>query len=201
MKSFTVREYGAPFLDVLVYGVPKPQGSKRSWAYVPKDVMDAAVAARDPRMVRPKAALAEDNPVSVTTWRETVRATVLMALPRPWVPVDGPVRVDLVFCMPKPGSAPVRRRTWPHRKPDLDKLTRAVFDSLKDAGAWQDDARCVELHALKDFPGERMDRPGVWIRMWELPEEVTVPGDPAPTAARFPLPGEVPLPGMEGLTR
>lgn len=191
-RPLVIIEWGLPFLDVRVFGVPKPQGSKRAWAYVPAEVMAAAVAAGNPRMVRPQASLAEDN-AAVRDWRTDLMLSIRGALRRPWTPVDGPVRADLVFYMPKPVSAPKRRRTWPHKKPDIDKLTRAVFDALTDAKAWQDDARCVMLTARKDYADE-VNPPGVWIRLWRVPEAQAAASQGEPPVVEGP--GTVPLPGM-----
>ena len=69
-----------------------------------------------------------------------------------WEPLDCPVRVALWFAMPRPSSAPKRRRTWPMRHPDLDKLVRAALDAITQAGVIKDDARVVGLHAIKDWP-------------------------------------------------
>ena len=73
----------------------------------------------------------------------------------------------MVFTLPKPSSAPKRRRTWPMRKPDLSKLARSTEDALVDAGLLADDARIVEYQRLaKVYPGEdveALDAPGVLI--------------------------------------
>jgi Holliday junction resolvase RusA-like endonuclease len=74
----------------------------------------------------------------------------------------------MVFTLAKPRSAPKRRRTWPDRRPDLDKLSRTVLDSLTSAGAIEDDGRVIAIRAAKTFPGEcpeALDVPGVRIRI------------------------------------
>ena len=42
----------------------------------------------------------------------------------------GPVEMNLVFYLPKPGNVPKSRLGYPTTRPDLDKLTRAVKDAL-----------------------------------------------------------------------
>jgi hypothetical protein len=70
-------------------------------------------------------------------------------------PIDAPVRVRVVFTMPKPKSAPKTRRTFPDRMPDVSKLLRATEDAITDAGLWADDARVVDYtRVAKVFPGE-----------------------------------------------
>jgi Holliday junction resolvase RusA-like endonuclease len=64
----------------------------------------------------------------------------------------------MVFTLPKPKSAPKRRRSWPNRTPDVSKLARSTEDALTTAGIWADDARVVEYTRLaKVFPREDPD--------------------------------------------
>lgn len=69
---------------------------------------------------------------------------------RPALPTEWPVRVDLTFRMQRPKSAPARV-LYPAKKPDIDKLVRAVLDALTVGGIWRDDAQVVELVARKRF--------------------------------------------------
>lgn len=130
--------------EIIAYGMPAPQGSKR---HVGRGVM-----IESSKKVRP--------------WRQDVKYAAL-ALCERMPPLDGPLRVRMVFTLPKPKSAPKRRRTYPDRTPDLSKLARSTEDALTDAGFWADDARVVEYVRLaKVFPGEdpeALDRPGVRI--------------------------------------
>jgi crossover junction endodeoxyribonuclease RusA len=73
----------------------------------------------------------------------------------------GPVAVHVKFVMPRPkhhyrtgrnahllrDSAP----EYPTGKPDLDKLCRALLDSLTAAGVVKDDAQVVWLDAIKVY--------------------------------------------------
>ena len=57
----------------------------------------------------------------------------------------------------------VRGVKWRTVKPDLDKLCRAVFDALTDAGVITDDARIVQ--AARKRPRLRTcTKPTEWIR-------------------------------------
>lgn len=150
----------APLLTVTVYGTPVTQGSK----------------------TRTRWGMRDDNADRLKPWREAVKYAALEALTvgnigdvavhRP--PLDGPVIVEATFTLPKPGSAPKRRRTWPikARSGDVDKLLRAAFDSLTDAGVWGDDAQVVEVTGRKVYPGEHpqaLHIPGAVIRVWPVP--------------------------------
>lgn len=114
----------------VVYGDPAPQGSKR---HVGRGVMI-------------------ESSKKVKPWREAVVFAAREAGGR----IAGPVRVQVVFTLRKPASAPKRRRTWPDKKPDLDKLLRSTFDALVTAGTIEDDARIVDVSARKAFPGEEV---------------------------------------------
>ncbi|MFC0677508.1 RusA family crossover junction endodeoxyribonuclease [Lysobacter korlensis] len=140
-------------INLEVFGSPAPQGSKSF-----KGIHGGrAVLAESSKKVRP--------------WRMDVKACA-EAFARDCVdllPLDAPLRVSMVFTLPKPLSAPKRRRTYPCRLPDLSKLARSTEDALTDAGLWRDDARVVEYARLaKVYPGEDVDAlasPGVRIRI------------------------------------
>ena len=121
-------------LNVVVHGVPTTQGSMKAYVRGGRAIITA------------------NNGAKLRPWREAVRATLVDALDgQP--PMAGPVAVDLVFWLPKPASAPKRRRTWPigARSGDLDKLARAAFDAATDAGVWVDDSQAVILSTSKDY--------------------------------------------------
>lgn len=65
----------------------------------------------------------------------------------------GPVAlyVDFRYAMPAARKAAERRYGVMPRtsRPDIDKLIRAVCDSLTVGGLWVDDAQVAELHATK----------------------------------------------------
>jgi crossover junction endodeoxyribonuclease RusA len=78
-------------------------------------------------------------------------------------PLTGPVEVEIDFTLPRPKSARGPNQ-YPAKRPDLDKLVRAVLDALTDGGAWADDGQVVTLTAGKLYPfaGEA---PGCQIRV------------------------------------
>lgn len=79
-------------------------------------------------------------------------------------PLEGPIRLELDFWVPRPASAPKRRRTFPLKKgSDIDKLERAILDSLSKV-VYRDDSQVVEVRKRKDFATTRP--PGVDIRVW-----------------------------------
>lgn len=135
---------------IKVYGMPGPQGSKRFMGvHGGKGVM-----VESSKKVRP--------------WRQDVKAAA-EAIRAGRAPLDCPLRLHMVFTLPKPSTAPKRRQTWPMRTPDLSKLARSTEDALTDAGIWKDDGRVVEYGLLaKRYPGEgrgALEAPGVWIEI------------------------------------
>lgn len=111
--------------------------------------------------------------------------------------IEGPVRVWVRFTFERPkthyrtGRNAHRLRDSSPPFPfggtnggDLDKLVRAVLDSLTDAGVWRDDALVVDIRARKFYAGEdelALDEAGVDIVLEALTPQHTVPvsGDEA----------------------
>ncbi|MEU5939387.1 RusA family crossover junction endodeoxyribonuclease [Micromonospora sp. NPDC047548] len=152
-------------LRITVHGLPAPQGSKR---HVGNGVMI-------------------ESSKKVKPWREAVKTAARDAVGDDWRPLDEPLLVSIVFTMPKPASAPKRRRTWPMRTPDLSKLIRSTEDALTDAGIWRDDARVVGYRETrKEYPMEgpySLASPGAVIRIWRLEELAADDAPPAPAGA------------------
>lgn len=147
-------------LEIIVYGSPAPQGSKK---FVGLANSGRGILAESSKRVRP--------------WRQDVKAAARELIETlatehngfriAFAPIDAALRVRMVFTMPKPASSPKRKRSYPMRMPDLSKLARSTEDALTEAGIWRDDARVVEYSRLaKVFPGEdpeSLDVPGVRI--------------------------------------
>jgi len=128
-------------MRIEVAGIPAPQGSKRHVG--------------GGRMV--------ESSRAVGPWREAVRAETQRARDGETFGSDEPVVVDILFHLPRPKSAP-KRVTWPVKRPDLDKLVRAVLDGLVAGGALADDSQVVCLTVSKQF-----GQPGCFIDI-DLPE-------------------------------
>jgi Holliday junction resolvase RusA-like endonuclease len=125
-------------VTITVYGTPAPMGSKRFVGH-----------AKSGRGIM------IESSAAVKPWREAVRSEAQNVMTMggtsvPTLPLAGAVRVRMVFTLPRPAAA--KKREYPHTKPDLSKLVRATEDALTDAGVWEDDARVVELTAVKAYP-------------------------------------------------
>jgi Holliday junction resolvase RusA-like endonuclease len=114
-------------------------------------------------------------PKEVYVWRGQVQAAVA-ALEQPTF--TGPVELHLGFELPRPAThfLPVNSKrampelrsdapTWPGAMPDIDKLIRAICDSITDAGLWGDDGQVVVIVAAKRYTS---GTPGVTITVKEL---------------------------------
>ena len=148
-------------INITVYAIPGPQGSKKAIGTgTTADGHSFTRMAESSKKVRP--------------WRKAVEKAATAAYRG--APLDCPLRVRMVFTMPKPASAPKRKQTWPMRYPDVSKLCRATEDALTKAGVWKDDARVCEYERLaKVFPNEdpeALASPGVRIEIRVLAEVV-----------------------------
>ena len=107
-------------------GTPIPQGSKSA------------------RVVKGRAFMFDQNR-NLKPWRNEVRQAAEKAL----AGRDGfteALSVNLTFHMPRPATV---KRLRPSVKPDIDKLIRAVFDAITDAGVWKDDSLVVHVSATE----------------------------------------------------
>lgn len=139
-------------LEFDAIGVPAPQGSKRIG-----------------RNRRGQPIILDDNDVAKTRWRMQVHAAASLALRDAGIdtaPAGVPVLVSIVFRFARPiGHSGTGRnagvlKSWAPTlvttKPDVDKLTRAVLDSLTTAGVMADDNQAQLGRCLKRYcdPGD-----------------------------------------------
>lgn len=118
----TVRQF-----YVFVPGHPAPQGSKR---HVGNGVM-------------------VESSKRVAGWRKAIVECCLLSKMRPRTPFNGAVVAQLQFIMPRPKSTPKFKEPQAIRRPDIDKLQRAVFDALTDARILKDDSQITDVAARK----------------------------------------------------
>lgn len=167
---------GPGAVSAWVAGVPAPQGSKRGYA-------------RRGRGGKLHVSMVESSE-RVAPWREDVRqafiarpygASVLVSFPS-----HRPVVVKIVFVMPRPKATPKTRATPPAvKKPDVDKLQRAVLDALTSAGVYADDSQVVTVHAHKRL-AELGEPTGAMIHVEPVPEP-PAPGEVRKIADQVPV--------------
>jgi Holliday junction resolvase RusA-like endonuclease len=127
-----------------VYGVAQPAGSKR---IVPAGGRPGG---------RP---LIIDDAKHSRPWKKQVAKAAAVHVPAQ--PLDGPLKLEVLFVMPRPkghhgtgrNAAALKPSApqWPTVKPDTTKLLRAVEDALTDAKLWRDDAQIVIQTAMKTY--------------------------------------------------
>lgn len=117
-----------------VMGTPIPQGSKSSTRW----------------------GMREANP-KTRPWRDQIAWEARAAMGHE-PPLEGPCTVNATFWMPRPKShyrangqikptAPV----YSDKRPDVDKLLRALCDGMTTAGVWKDDSQAVRIEASKRY--------------------------------------------------
>ena len=100
------------------------------------------------------------NAARLGAWKKNIAAAVRAGAPSGVY--EGPISVNLIFHLPMP--VVMRRRwakglleyLWRNKRPDLDKLVRAVFDGVVESGLIKDDAQFVHLVAGKVHSGEEV---------------------------------------------
>lgn len=128
--------------NVFIEGTPVPQGSKRGYA------RNGFVS------------VVEDNK-KTNPWRADIHAGLRDQLDGEIVFPAGPVQLELDFVMPRRKTEP-KRQTPPHiRKPDIDKLVRAVLDAVKGL-LYSDDSQVVGVRTSKRT-AEIGEQPGLHL--------------------------------------
>jgi len=97
-------------------------------------------------------------------WRNAVAFAALDLITDGWELLDEPLELSVIFYLPRPKSV---SREFPAVMPDVDKLLRAVFDSLSGV-IYLDDSRIVRATAQKLYADDR--GPGAVIRVNTLPK-------------------------------
>ena len=115
---------GMSILSFRVLGDPAPKGSKRHVG--------------NGRMI--------ESSKKLPAWMRAVTREATKN--RPSEPIDAPVSVYMHFYLPRPKQP---RYDVPAVKPDVDKLSRAVLDSLEAAGVLTNDSRVTKLRATKHY--------------------------------------------------
>lgn len=156
-------------LDVFVPGLPRPQGSMR------------------PIPVGQHVRLVDGGGTNLAAWRFAISEAAAGS----WDahPIDGPVSMMIDFYLPRPASAP-KARLYPDRRPDIDKLARAVLDALTGI-VFTDDSRVIGVQACKWYA---VDSPvGARIRAHRV--GAVVPGPGRDGSAERPQRVPAPIPG------
>lgn len=123
-----------------VHGTPKPQGSKR---HVGNGVM------------------IESAGEALRSWREDVKQAALRERAALDSSLDGPLVMSVFFRLARPSSHYRTGRnahmlrdaspSYPHRRPDLDKLLRSTLDAISSAALWHDDCCVVCVVSWKTY--------------------------------------------------
>lgn len=113
----------------IVLGVPVPQGSMKGY-------------------VRGGHAVLTSDNAKLRPWRDSVAWAAKEAM-EGFTIFAGPVNVHVEFYLPRPKSAP-RKVTLPAKKPDLDKLLRAILDAMTHI-VFADDSQVVRITGSKEF--------------------------------------------------
>ena len=135
-------------IELDIYGLPAPQGSKRVF----------------------NGRIVEASGEKLKKWRKAIAEQCVVAREHNDVFFSGPVKVDVVFYVPRPPS--VKRtgknaREFPIVPPDLDKLCRGMLDGIGQSEIiWGDDSQVITLVASKLYADDR--DPGATVTITEI---------------------------------
>lgn len=128
-------------IEFFVAGIPQSQGSARAF-------------------VRGNRAVVTSANKTLKPWRDAVNSAFQREFSVLFVP---PIAVEMSFVLPRPQNHP-KTKILPHsKKPDLDKLIRAILDA-GTCVAWGDDAHVDSIRATKGY-ADIGEQAGVQIRV------------------------------------
>ena len=120
-------------IEFTVLGIPVPKGSTRAFAMMRNGKPFAVTTAANPK---------------TKSWQDCVSSTAQFHAPKdgPWT---GPIALSINFYLPRPKSLP--KKVQHHvKRPDLDKLIRAIKDALTGV-IWRDDSQVTYVSAYKSY--------------------------------------------------
>lgn len=135
----------APLHSFFVHGIPQPQGSARAFVRNGKPII--TTTNKNLHDWRRLIADAAQEHAQLHTQAVMIRAT---------------------FLLPKPKSAPKTKPIFCTKRPDIDKLLRALLDSFTGV-FYKDDSQVVHVDVQKSYGEERV---GVFVEIWAEPEPV-----------------------------
>jgi len=94
------------------------------------------------------------TPKRTKEWEEIIAWAGLQKIKKP---LEGPLRVELLFLLPKPKKT---KNAYPIFKSDVDNLSKSTIDALNGI-AFLDDGQIIELYVRKQYG----DRVGVEIHI------------------------------------
>ena len=120
-------------MHIRVYGTPAPQGSKTA-------------------IVRGGKAIMFEASKKLVPWRDAcIMACKMATTETVGLPLTGPLKVSMTFYVERSRGT---LRDYPNMAPDIDKLVRAVNDSLQIAEVIMNDGQIVKLDAIKLFASD-----------------------------------------------
>lgn len=120
---------------------------------------------------------------------QTFKATVRLFATQEYrnAPLTGPLRVRVLFVMPRPGRLVWKKRpmprAWHASKPDLENIVKAFQDALTGI-IWADDSQIAELQASKVYAAGD-EQPHVEAEIEALEEANERPADAESESALF----------------
>lgn len=114
--------------ELFVNGKPVPQGSKIAFKR-----LNGTLGVRD------------QGGNKLANWRKNITHECQMSLTRPKCKLEGPIEIHATFYILKPKSNSDKYAITKKTTADLDKLVRALFDSITVAEWWDDDVQVTRM--------------------------------------------------------
>jgi Holliday junction resolvase RusA-like endonuclease len=150
-------------LEIFIPGEPIQKGSYRSFVVPGKDGK------------KPRAVTTNHSP-KTAEWERLTKMCAKEAMWEAGIAYDkekAAYQVEMTFIFKEPKSAGKKALRY-IKRPDLDKLVRAILDGLTDV-VFPDDAWVDDIHARKRYLLPKDDGPGCLVKITKLPEILLEP--------------------------
>jgi len=161
-------------LQFTVKGDAQPKGSTKilPLGSIVGKLRRGPVTIRSMRELMTSVVITSDNP-QVKSWQARIAFEATCLMRRVQLELAGPVHLQVEFFLPRP-SGLAKSYDGPHlKKPDTDKLLRALLDALTGV-VWRDDSQVISIVAGKTYAGVNED-PRAVITIRSLSTDRRVP--------------------------
>jgi Holliday junction resolvase RusA-like endonuclease len=109
------------------------------------------------------------TPAETASYENLIKVTAMLAMAGQ-APIEGPVTLTMIACLPIPASMSKKKRLAmahdelkPAKRPDLDNILKALLDGINGV-VFHDDVQVIRIVAEKQYDA----LPGLQVMVWPV---------------------------------